>query len=123
MRRRFGAEVTWLPFDLHPEYLPEGIPRAELHARYGDSFHDRIREQFAAAGLEYNPPPALVPNSRAALRVTELARGRGLHDTVHHRLMDTYWAKAQNIGDPGILRRLAVDAGLEAAEVDDVLAG
>ena len=34
-RREFDADVVWLPFDLHPEYPPEGIPLAELHRRYG----------------------------------------------------------------------------------------
>jgi predicted DsbA family dithiol-disulfide isomerase len=58
-----------------------------------------------------------------ALRVTELARERGLHRTVHDRLMDAYWTEARNIGDEGELRRLAVGAGLDAAEVDDVLSG
>ncbi len=58
-----------------------------------------------------------------ALRVTELARDRGLHAAVHDRLMDAYWAEARNIGDPEELRALAVEAGLDAAEVDEVLAG
>jgi predicted DsbA family dithiol-disulfide isomerase len=58
-----------------------------------------------------------------ALRVTELARERGLHQAVHDRLMDAYWAEARNIGDPDELRALAVEAGLDATDVDDVLAG
>jgi predicted DsbA family dithiol-disulfide isomerase len=115
--------VTWLPFDLHPEYPVEGIPRAQLHARYGDSFHDRLRARFAEESLAYNPPPAVVPNTMRALRVTELARERGLHATVHDRLMDAYWAEALDIGDPDVLRELAVGAGLDGAEVDEVLAG
>jgi predicted DsbA family dithiol-disulfide isomerase len=57
LERRFGAEVIWLPFDLHPEYPAEGIQRAELHARYGDAFHERLKQAFAASGLVYNPPP------------------------------------------------------------------
>ena len=57
-----------------------------------------------------------------ALRVTELARERGLHAQVHDRLMDAYWAEARNIGDPETLRELAVEAGLDAGDVDDVLA-
>jgi predicted DsbA family dithiol-disulfide isomerase len=114
--------VTWLPFDLHPEYPPEGIPRAQLHARYGEGLHDRLRESFRAAGLEYAPPPDVVPNSRAALRVTELARDRDLHEPVHERLMDGYWAEGRNIGDLEVLRALVVAAGLDEAEVDEVLA-
>jgi predicted DsbA family dithiol-disulfide isomerase len=58
-----------------------------------------------------------------ALRVTELARERGLHAAVHDRLMDAYWAEGRNIGDPEELRALAVEAGLAGADVDDVLAG
>jgi predicted DsbA family dithiol-disulfide isomerase len=110
--------VTWLPFDLHPEYPAEGIPRAELHARYGGPFHDRLRESFAAAGLVYNPPPEVVPNTMRALAVTELARDRGLHPAVHDRLMQAYWEEGRNIGDPAELLALAAEAGLEADEAE-----
>jgi predicted DsbA family dithiol-disulfide isomerase len=58
-----------------------------------------------------------------ALRVTELARDRGLHEAVHDRLMDAFWAENRNIGDPDELRALAVESGLDAADVDEVLAG
>jgi predicted DsbA family dithiol-disulfide isomerase len=67
--------------------------------------------------------PEVVPNSMNALRVTELARDRGLHEPVHDRLMDAYWAEGRNIGDPNALRGLAVEAGLDASEVDELLAG
>jgi predicted DsbA family dithiol-disulfide isomerase len=65
----------------------------------------------------------VVPNTMQALCVTELGRERGLHAAVHDRLMDAYWAEGRNIGDPAELRSLAAEAGLDAAEVDDVLAG
>jgi predicted DsbA family dithiol-disulfide isomerase len=115
--------VTWLPFDLHPEYPAEGIPRADLHARYGDAFHERLKESFAASGLAYNPPPEVVPNTMRALRVTELARERGLHRRVHDRLMQAYWEEARDIGDPGEVLDLAVEAGLDAKEAAEVIAG
>lgn len=108
--------MTWLPFDLHPEYPPEGIPRSELHARYGEAFHDRLRQSFAAAGLVYNPPPEVVPNTMRALCVTELARDRGRHRAVHDRFMQAYWEEGRDIGDPGELRALAAEAGLEEEE-------
>lgn len=116
-RREFDADVTWLPFDLHPEYPPEGIPLAELHKRYGlgSGASDPLRARFAAAGLEYNRPD-VVPNTKLALRLSELAREQGLHDAFHDRLMDAYWAQATNIGDPEELRRLAADVGVEDAE-------
>ncbi len=115
--------MTWLPFDLHPEYPREGIPRADLNARYGDAFHERLRQSFAAAGLVYNPPAEVVPNTMAALCVTELARERGLHAPVHDRLMRAYWEEGRNIGDPGELRSLAVECGLDEQEVTAVIEG
>ena len=76
---RRGAH--WFPFDLHPEYPPDGITRAALHETYGGEIRDArcMREGFGRAGLPYNPPPDVVPNTRDALRVCELARDRGLH--------------------------------------------
>lgn len=118
-----GARVTWLPFDLHPEYPPEGLPREQLLARYGPGMTERVRSFFAERGLPYNPHPAIVPNSMRALQLTELARDLGRHEAVHDRLMDAYWGEAQNIGDPDVLRGLASELGLPAEEVEDVLGG
>jgi predicted DsbA family dithiol-disulfide isomerase len=122
-RREFDAEVAWLPFDLHPEYPEEGIPLAELHRRYGLGIGDAdpLRDRFESAGLKYNRP-GVVPNTRLALRLSELARERGLHERFHNRLMDAYWAEATNIGDPDELRRLASEIGLEADDVERVIA-
>jgi predicted DsbA family dithiol-disulfide isomerase len=123
VRREFDAEVTRLPFDLHPEYPPEGIPLARLHARYGIAVgeQDPLHDRFSAAELDYNRPE-IVPNTRLALRVTELARERGLHEPFHDRLMDAYWSEATDIGDPDQLRQLASDVGLAADEVEQVIA-
>ena len=110
---RFGARVEWLPFDLHPEYPAEGHSPARLLARYGDGMTEHVRSFFAARGLEYNPHQEVVPNSMAALRLTELARDRGRHGALHDRLMDAYWAEARNIGDPDVLREEAA-VGLPA---------
>lgn len=61
----------------------------------------------------------MIPNSFAALRLTELARDLDRHAEIHDRLMDAYWADGVDIGDPGELRRLAHD--LPADDVERVL--
>jgi predicted DsbA family dithiol-disulfide isomerase len=119
MKERFDAEITWAPFDLHPEYPPEGIPRQQLIDRYGPDGMARTRAFFEQHGLVYNPNPEIVPNSMNALRLAEHARGEGLFDAMHARLMDAYWAEAQNIGDDDVLRALANEVGVEGA--DEVL--
>ena len=108
--------MEWLPFDLHPEYPVEGIPRSELLRRYGDGFHRRVEAAFVRDGLAYNPPPDVVPNSHAALRLTELARAQGRHAAAHDRLMQAYWEQALNIGDLDVLRTLATELELSDAE-------
>jgi predicted DsbA family dithiol-disulfide isomerase len=121
MEERFGASVDWLPFDLHPEYPPEGIPRAQLVARYGPERMKQTAALFERHGLEYLPNPDVVPNSLRALRLTEHARAQGLHEQFHDRVMDAYWAEGRNIGDPEVLSALADEVGL--ADAQEVLAG
>ena len=122
LEREHGARVEWLPFDLHPEYPPKGIPREELHRRYPEDVHARTRQMVEASGLAYNPPPDLVPNSRKALELTELAREKGLHDEVHTRLMHAYWSEGRNIGDTETLLDLVAEAGLDREEAAEALA-
>ena len=78
---------------------------------------------FGRDSLVYAPPPDVVPNTRQALQVTELARDLDLQRVFHDRLMDAYWAEEANIGDPDVLRRLAAEVGLDAEQVEDTLAG
>ena len=115
--------MTWLPFDLHPEYPPEGLPRQRLLARYGEGGITRTKGMFEARGLDYAPHPQVVPNTRAALRLGEHARGTRMHHEFHDRVMDAYWAESRDIGDHDALRALAADVGLDTDEVDVVLAG
>jgi predicted DsbA family dithiol-disulfide isomerase len=114
--------VQWLPFDLHPEYPPEGIPRAELNARYPADTHAHVRAMIEAAGFTYDPPPDVVPNSQKALHVTELARDRGLHEAVHSRLMRAYWSEGADIGDEETLVGLMGEAGLDREEARSAMA-
>jgi predicted DsbA family dithiol-disulfide isomerase len=115
--------VVWLPFDLHPEYPAEGLPRERLLARYGEDGIARTAAMFEARGLAYRPHPDVVPNTKSALRLSELAREHGQHPAFHDRVMDAYWAESRNIGDPDELRALAAEIALPADEVEDVLAG
>jgi predicted DsbA family dithiol-disulfide isomerase len=112
MEQRFEAAVEWLPFDLHPEYPPEGVPRNPERAA-------RAAALFASHGLAYDPPP-VSPRSLDAQRVGEHARAQGLYRPYFERTMDAYWAEGRNIGDHEVLRALAAEAGVKDA--DEVLA-
>lgn len=121
LEERYGAQVEWLPFDLHPEYPPEGISIEELRAKYPAGLHDQVDRMIDEAGLPRGERRR-VPNSRAALNVTELARDRGIHEELHKRLMSAYWAEGRDIGDAGVLVDEAAAVGLDAEEVRRVIA-
>lgn len=120
LERRYGAQIEWLPFDLHPEYPPEGVSYEELAKRYGRDLLPGQARMFAEAGLPNEPERTRLPNSRAALNVGELARERELHPQVHERLMAAHWAEGRDISDPDVLVELGSAAGLDADEVRDV---
>ena len=80
-----------------------------------------MKGTFAAAGLAYDPPAGVVPNTMRALRLSELARERDLHQPFHDRLMQAYWEEATDIGEPGELRALAAEVGLDDAEASRVI--
>lgn len=75
-----------------------------------------------ACGYTYHPPAEVVPNSRKALELTELARDLGLHEALHTRLMDAYWAEGRNIGDEDVLLELAEEVGIDRPRAADALA-
>jgi len=112
MNERFEASVEWLPFDLHPEYPPEGVPRNPERAA-------RAAALFESNGLIYNPPP-ISPRSLDAQRLGEHARTQDLYAPFFERTMDAYWAEARDIGDHDVLRSLADEVDVDGA--GDVLA-
>jgi predicted DsbA family dithiol-disulfide isomerase len=121
LERRFGATIDWLPFDLHPEYPAEGIPYEELRARYGDAAEANVRRMVEDAGLPLHDRE-LVPSSRKALILAELARDHGKHDEIHPRLLRAYWAEGRDIGSDEVLLDEARAVGLDEDEVRDALA-
>jgi predicted DsbA family dithiol-disulfide isomerase len=112
---------VWRPFDLHPEYPPEGIPRADLERRYGQEFHGWLFAMFEEAGLPHAESLEKVPNSRKALLLAELARDRGAFPQLHPRLFDAYWARGRDIGDERVLVEEGAAVGLEEGDVLEAL--
>jgi predicted DsbA family dithiol-disulfide isomerase len=76
---------------------------------------------FDAAGLPHTEDIDKVPNSRRALMLAELARDRGVFEDLHRRLFDAYWARGRDIGEERVLVEEGTGAGLDEAEIIDVL--
>jgi predicted DsbA family dithiol-disulfide isomerase len=113
--------VTWLPFELHPEAPPEGIPREVYFGRErSDRIHSHLQSVADSIGLKMQTREVII-NSRRALGLAELARERGLYEPVHHALFKAHWEGTGKLEDVDDLVRIGESAGLDGAEARDVV--
>ncbi len=128
---RDTVEVTWRSFELDPSAPAtlDGPYVDRLAAKYGTSaaeaqaMIDRMVATGAAAGVDLRFDRIRPGNTFDAHRVVHLAAERGMQDAVKQRMLTGYLTEGEAIGTADAVRRLGVDAGLDATEVDDVLAG
>jgi predicted DsbA family dithiol-disulfide isomerase len=128
---RDDVHVTWRSFELDPTAPREREVDLATHlaAKYGRSpeealaMQQRMREVGAADGIEFRHDIARGGNSFDAHRLLHLAAAHDRQDALKERLLRSYHSEGEPIGDPATLERLAVEVGLPAEEVDDVLAG
>jgi predicted DsbA family dithiol-disulfide isomerase len=82
---------------------------------------DRMTKVAAADGLELRFDRVQAGNTFDAHRLLQLAHERGVQNTLQERLFRAYLTEGEPIGEPAVLARLAVEAGLDPDEVDAVL--
>ena len=125
------VEVVWHSYELNPGAPPviEGSSVERIARKYGISVeraeaqYHRITELAREEGLDYHLERARSGRSFDAHRLLHLAQERGIQDAVKERFLAGYLEEGVAIGLPDELAPLAVAAGLDAAEVDAVLAG
>ena len=99
-----------------------------LAAKYGMSreqavaSQDRLTEMAEIEGLEFHFDKAQPGNTLDAHRLLHLAEAHGLQDAMAQGLFTGYFRDGKAIGEPDVLRAIAVAAGLDGAAVDEVLA-
>ena len=84
--------------------------------------NDRVMAQAAAEGLVWDMGKVKPTATFDAHRLLQLAGQRGRQSQLMDRLMAAYFAEGQFLSDPAVLLQLAVEAGLDAPEVEAVLA-
>jgi predicted DsbA family dithiol-disulfide isomerase len=107
-------DVEWHPFELRPGTPAEGIPMERVlgRGRHTSEYLARLGDAAARAGIHMKPR-ALLPNSRPALEAAEFAREAGRFQPLHRALFRAYFEDGEDIGDEGVLARLAGDCGLD----------
>jgi predicted DsbA family dithiol-disulfide isomerase len=125
------VKVRWRSFELDRNAPPvrDGDPAARLARKYLMSIdralaaQERLTALAAAESLDFRLDIARSGNSFNAHRLIHLAGERGLQDQVKERLFAAYFCEGQAIGDGSVLLSQATAAGLDAAEVRDLLQG
>ncbi len=125
-----SVEVVWHSFELDPgaPAVKEGDYAELLGRKYGASTagaQGMIATMVAtgkAAGVTLDFSNIKPGNTFDAHRVVHLAQDRGLQGVVKERFLRGYLAEGAAIGEHEDITRLAVDAGLDEAEVRQVLA-
>ena len=94
--------------------------------KYGlslDAAKERI-EQISLMGrregIDFRYATTRYTNTLDALRLTKFAQEKG-HDEIITKLFDAYFTKNLELSNHAVLKKIAVECGLDAAEVDDVL--
>ncbi len=128
---RGDVEVVYRSFELDPT-IPRGETRdvvPDLAAKKGLS-EEQVRRLMASVedvaaqeGLEYHLAEARSGNTIDAHRVLHLAADRGVQAQVLDRLYRAHFTELRSIFDTASLVELAAEAGLDAAEVREVLGG
>ncbi|MFE5873013.1 DsbA family oxidoreductase [Streptomyces roseifaciens] len=124
---RDELEIVWRSFELAPgEGSEPGPTAAEAMAEWTapDVLPGRIeliKSQGRQEGLELNLHKSRPVGTFDAHRLTHFAAERGLLEPVMERLFHAYHTEALNVGDREVLVRLAGEAGLDEAEVGEVL--
>ncbi len=130
------VSVELRSFELDPT-APRGAgpaaPMVEvLASKYGVGVAEaatmmkRVEGLAADEGLEMHMETTRHSNTVDAHRLLHLARAKGGSATqqqVCSDLMSAYFEHGEDVGDPVVLRRVAEQAGLDAADVEALLAG
>jgi predicted DsbA family dithiol-disulfide isomerase len=125
-----AATVAWRPFQLNPDMPTEGMDRMNyLSSKFGGperaaKFYDMISQagQSERIGFDFDA----IQHTPNTLDAHRLIRFAGLHERqsdVVEALFAAYFLKAEDIGDHGVLTRIAHTVGLDGHAVGAYLAG
>ena len=128
---RADVQIVHRSFQLDPT-RPKGqtqkrremlMSKYQLTSAQVQALDVRMEQTAAADGLEYHMGDGVTGNTLDAHRLLHLAADRGVQDAALERFYRAYFTEGRSLFDDDSLMPLAVEAGLDRAEVIDVLAG
>lgn len=110
-------QVTWLPFELHPEAPIEGIPFEAYFGRArSEQMQGRLQSVADNVGLTMKQRDVII-NSRRALSAAEFAREHAKFEEMHHALFKAHWEGTGRLENVDDLVRIGSGLGLDEAEL------
>jgi predicted DsbA family dithiol-disulfide isomerase len=123
------ATLTWRPFQLNPDMPPQGMDRAVyLNSKFGgieraEKFHDAIAEAGRSERIPFDLDAIQhTPNTLDSHRLIRFAGSYGPQADVVEALFSAHFLEGENIGDHGVLTRIAHAVGLDGHAVKAYLA-
>ncbi len=122
-RPALQVELRWLPFELNPDLRSEGEDRAAyMQRRFGDvnrfaEGQARLREVGAQLGIDFRfDLQQRMPNTRRSHMLIGWAGEAGGDAQTRMKLaiLEAYFSRGLDIGEPEVLVELAVGCGFEA---------
>jgi predicted DsbA family dithiol-disulfide isomerase len=108
-----------MPFELRPEPHPTLRPEGDYLQR---AWHQSVYPIAGRMGVSISlPSVSPEPHTHLAFEGFQYAREHGKGNVYNHRVMVAFFVESQDIGDIGVLTRLAGEVGLDAKEFEEVL--
>lgn len=120
------VDVSWRPFEIHPDVPPEGMSVEELPypPEVWSRMQDALARNAADEGLEVGERPK-VSNTHRALAAGAYAQAEEPErfPGFHERLFKAYFAEGQDLGDPAVIEAVARSARLDLVRLRRSLDG
>ncbi len=121
LRDSFDLRINWCWLEIHPETPAEGAPIESLGyaPERWQALMQSLAEMSAGDGLQMAEHD-WTTNSHRALLLAEAAKleGAEVFYPLHRALFRAFFEENRNIGDPAVLRELALEAGVPEARIE-----
>ena len=127
LQTELNFEITWKPYELHPEIPQEGYDKKlYMQQKFGSSSgrspYNEITKIGESVGFEFNfSKTERIPNTFMAHRLLWKAEQYNLQTELSEALFRAYFSEGLNIGSKEILSEVSESVGMDKEEVINFL--
>lgn len=124
-----AVAIEWKSFELDASFIPSADDNLAEHLadKYGRDIDwaqgmlENMTENAKTAGLDFHFEKSVLANSHNAHRLLHLAKKHNLADKLEEIFFKAYFTDGKDLNNLDTLAQLAIEAGLEAGAVAQVL--